>query len=102
MWEKTWKYHAILPPMTGNGKHTTHKNGGIDTFPGYVKSNERKLTLVGGEVYPSEKSDFVNWDDYLIPNCFWKKSKVIFQLPPSSTTETQLAVQRVENTFSEP
>ena len=33
--------------------------------------------------HPSEKSQFVSWDDDSIPNCFWKVIKM-FQSPPTS------------------
>ena len=38
-----------------------------------VSKNEHLTWLVGGWAYPSEKYDFVSWDDE-IPN-IWKKKK---------------------------
>ena len=29
--------------------------------------------------YPSEKYDFISWDDLSIPNCFWNNHQVMFQ-----------------------
>ena len=36
------------------------------------------IKLVGG-FNPSEKYELVSWDDYSIPNCFWKVIKTMFE-----------------------
>jgi len=43
------------------------------------------LNLVGGYTYPSEKYEFVSWDDD-IPN-IWKVIKFIFQTTNQSTID---------------
>ena len=58
---------------------------GMNSFA-YSMGSQRTSTTGWWYTYPSEKYDFVSWDDD-IPNCFWKVIKIMFQTTNQTRSE---------------